>query len=333
MEEQCKCVGEGCQKETEEVEKEEEFQVELYLALENCNFSHRPEITLLVNGHPMLFLVDSGAERTVIRDIGGLPKSNKTINVLSASGKAQRNYISAPITMQNTINASSVLLEVVLSPQCPHNLLGRDALLALELAIVPTVNGCMEVRNHSVSKTTDTLVVEGRDPVHYYWTLDIPVNDPSDTAKTLLNLAKQHVDKNAQISRPDNLHVTLRYKRIPGPDDEYDKKVHKLGPQNITLTHFYFKDFTSFCDVQLTQTVTQIMPDPHRRHVSVSKSRDQKWSDLGMEVLKVRNAKWKDTENPKIQISPDTGYKRLLLNWKVNTQPNTRLGVKWEGEI
>lgn len=230
----------------------------------------RPEIVLQVDGKPMLFLVDSGAERTVIRDIKDVPVGSGSVRVLAANGKITRCSESKTVqfSLPENNEKPTVGLKVVLAPNCPHNLLGRDLLLLLGLSIGPGQDGVLVVREHIF----DCMIMEGDGVPHYWWSLDLPENDPGKTSRHLLKLAKKHTKrKDTTFMSEDQLHVTLRYKLRPGPDPIYDDAVHKLGPQTLTVTYLYFDGSNSLCDVELSSAAQRLMPKPFQRHISLGR--------------------------------------------------------------
>lgn len=226
---------------------------------------------LTVQGKPMLFFVDSGAERTVLKQIQGVPVSKQKIRVISANGRTMTNSISMPINFRLNNDEKPVQCAVVLSPECPHNLLGRDLILALELAVVPTSEGVLKVIKHDPYSPIQTLVVESNGAPHYWWSLDLPSNDPKRVAQSLVRMAEQRVTGKYDKIDAHNLHVTLWYKRTAGPDPQYDKEVKKLGPQNVHIPYVYWTEQTSFCDADISKEAASLMVEPNTRHISLTK--------------------------------------------------------------
>ncbi|XP_026209226.1 uncharacterized protein LOC113157825 [Anabas testudineus] len=153
---------------------------------------------LWVQGTKVQFLCDSGADRTMLRDrIPGVGSSKDKIMVRSANG--------------------------------------RDLMTKLKISIVPTSRGMVAM---SIQSVEDTFVAEGLE-VYYYWSLDLPNPDLAETGKHLLSMAMEDLESSVRADKldPDQNHVTLRYKKTPGSDVEYDKRINKLGPQKVTLSH------------------------------------------------------------------------------------------------
>lgn len=299
----------------------------MYLAIDQVDVKYRPEITLTVNGKPMIFLVDSGAERTVLRDTTDLPVGPKTIRVMSANGVVKVNNMSGQINFCLDEEDSGVTCSVVLAPECPHNLLGRDLILSLELAIVPTTEGTLKVIKHALnSLITDTMVVEAKDAPHYWWSLDLTTKDPAQISKLLIKEAVKKVSRDSDKMSSENLHVTLRYKKSSGPDEIYDTAVQNLGPQHLSITYLYYMGSTSFCDVEISPQASQLMPDRSRRHISLTKRKSQKWYELGRYASDVRYIDdWEDFGSKGEQKSKRTGWCRKRLNFRTSAQPAVHL--------
>lgn len=277
----------------------------------------------------MIFLVDSGAERTVLRDGKGIPLSKDTIKVLSANGRVTKSPISKPLTFElcdQDDQNEPVELKVVLAPECPHNLLGRDLILSMGLSIGPGPNNKLIVAKHRFYDA-QCLVMEGTGVPYYWWSLDLPVDDPGQIAKTLLTEIKTFTTGKPEFMDPSDLHVTLRFKCDPGPDPDYDKAIHKLGPQSVTLTYLYFdKKQSSFCDVTVPSAVRALMPLWYRRHVSLSKNPKHSWRSLGHERDTLsRVTDWEPTEDPRVQYSPTTKWYRKIINYRTTTTPASHL--------
>lgn len=103
---------------------------------------HKPEVNLLVNGAKITFLCDSGACKTVLRDsVPSLTASMDSILVRSANGQLQRKLISNSLHFKDIKNSRDIYAPVVISPQCPVNLLGRDLMSRLGISLQPVKGG------------------------------------------------------------------------------------------------------------------------------------------------------------------------------------------------
>ena len=95
--------------------------------------------------------------------IPGLIKSNKFILFKSANGKTDRENMSKPVSIKESDTAKAIKAPVVISPQCPTNLLERDLLKKLNIEVVPPQNG---MRAHR-SEDSDVYFDETAKPVYY----------------------------------------------------------------------------------------------------------------------------------------------------------------------
>ena len=92
-----------------------------------------PRVTLEVEGTPINFLVDTGAEFSVLKTpLGKLRKNEKTL-VIGATG--QKSY---PWTTTRTVDLgrNQVTHSFLVIPECPMPLLGRDLLTKLKAQII-----------------------------------------------------------------------------------------------------------------------------------------------------------------------------------------------------
>ena len=152
--------------------------------------------------------------------------------------------------MFDPVTNTTAYAQVVLASNCPFNLLGRDLMVKLNISIVPDGRGRMKAKQNGQSH--NVMVLDSDHSPHYSLTLDLPCNSPACTPEKLLEKAKQHVQSDSEFLSPPDLHVTLRYKRPPGPDPVYDKAIHKMGPQKLTITEIYHDERnTSFCIASL----------------------------------------------------------------------------------
>uniref|UniRef100_A0AAQ6AAX3 ribonuclease H n=1 Tax=Amphiprion ocellaris TaxID=80972 RepID=A0AAQ6AAX3_AMPOC len=99
---------------------------------------------LTINGKAYMFLCDSGACTTVVRQpFPGMKMSNKTIWVRSASGHVMKQRMTQPATIRDLDSGQETKISIMVDPSCPLNLLGRDLLTVLKIAIIPTADGGM----------------------------------------------------------------------------------------------------------------------------------------------------------------------------------------------
>uniref|UniRef100_A0A3B3DLR5 ribonuclease H n=1 Tax=Oryzias melastigma TaxID=30732 RepID=A0A3B3DLR5_ORYME len=134
------------------------------------------------------FLCDTGADKTVIRKpLPGIPHSSEMIYVKSANGIISSCPVTGPITVVDPHSGLKHTQSVILCPSCPVNLLGRDLMLKLHISVVSTDSGMMAIGQ---GEEVPTYISSGQEP-HYYWTLDFPQPDPTNTMTRLLQLADE----------------------------------------------------------------------------------------------------------------------------------------------
>lgn len=299
----------------------------IYLSMDKVDFKTKPQVTLQVNNQMTLFLADSGADRTVLKECQWYKQSSEKISVVSANGQIKVSPLSVPLHFQIQPNSEGVMCKAVLLDSCPHNLLGRDVLAGLGLAIVPLTNGSMGVVHSDYTNSDCALhVLESRDSPYYWWSLDIPSSDPSQTAKTLLSLADNCVRGGAVFMNHSNLHVTLRYNHAPGPDPRYDSAIHSLGPTLLTIPYLYFRDQTACTDVQIPEKAKMLMHDSETAHISLARDHTDQWNDLKYYLSQIKRiTDWFQTRDTKTDYSGSTGWYRLRLNMRVTATPSVHL--------
>lgn len=274
----------------------------------------KPEITLLVKGRPVTFLCDSGACRTVIIEGArlGINPGPKTILVRAANGKAISQPISYPIPIELEETSTEVMAPVVLFPQCPYNLLGRDLMTKLQLAIFPTRSGGMEARPCSEA---DVHVLEGEGEPMYEWCLELPSNDPGQIKSQIMQEAKT-----AGISHPTDtdLRVVIRQKGCPGPDEAFEEKFSKIGPTKVIVEEIIWDGKVVACLVTVPKEVP--LGTGEQAYIPLTLDKNQ------MITRMLRKAKYCDWQGEgKLKHSPTAGLDKKRLGWVVRTTPGRRL--------
>uniref|UniRef100_A0A3P8RS76 ribonuclease H n=1 Tax=Amphiprion percula TaxID=161767 RepID=A0A3P8RS76_AMPPE len=160
-----------------------------------------PHRVIIFNGKPYDCLCDTGACRTVLTSA---PPGYRT------SGKVE--------TQQHT------KLLILVDPNCPINLLGRDLMTQLKIAVVPTADGM------ATAVLTDQQVVEDVSLPHYYWTLDLSdrtIGDPGKLPTEKAHALNSRRTEETQYQSVKDMHVTFWYKHSPGPRQAQ----YKLSPE------------------------------------------------------------------------------------------------------
>lgn len=135
--------------------------IDLALQLEQ-----KPYLTLTVMGKIIKFLCDTGACRTAICADDAPPRiqsNGEKIIVRSASGHQFMERLSAPVILKHESSGGEATVPVLVSKLCPVNLLGRDVMTKLNVAVTPTERG---MKAYIVQ---DNMVVCGdREPCYWY---------------------------------------------------------------------------------------------------------------------------------------------------------------------
>lgn len=272
----------------------------------------------------MTMLCDTGACRTVLHEKPkGLKFSVDTVIVKSASGHTTVQPLTEPLTLEERKSGRKCKNQCIYDPSCPVNLLGRDSLEKLNIGVVPGENGMhaelMLCEEESTSQSP--FYCKGNGEPHYYWTLDLPPLEP------LRRLAERYLPPDSQQLACTDYHNTLRFKQSPGPDPPYDKEVHRLGPQRLTLQHLYVtKSGNAVCSV-IQNDNTQELNRMAKPHVSVARNNVTDWKILEYVLTQVERDRYKKTEDTHegwLQ-GRRTGCMRYTLGWVVTAKPATHL--------
>ena len=106
--------------------------------------THRPDeeptVTVAINDREYTFLIDTGATRSCIRE-RGLPLSNSSMDTQGFSGAVMRVPFTKPVEME--IGGRYVDGCLLVSPNAPANLLGRDLMAKLNMTIHFEEDGSM----------------------------------------------------------------------------------------------------------------------------------------------------------------------------------------------
>ncbi|XP_059848893.1 E3 ubiquitin-protein ligase Siah1 isoform X1 [Hypanus sabinus] len=126
-----------------------------------------PIVQVMLEGQLTPMMIDSGATYTCVQPQYALhlPMTGTFIKTVGFSGKTQLTQCTAPVQLR--MGNKGIVLLVLLSKGTPINLLGRDALLKLELKLECTRNGL------SVERAGAQLIVREDKAANVFWIGDI----------------------------------------------------------------------------------------------------------------------------------------------------------------
>ena len=238
-------------------------------------FKEKPYVVLRVGQTEVEFLCDTGACNTVLKTpIPDLRASHNTIWVKSADGQTHKEYISRPTTIKDIETGVTISASVVISPKCPINLLGRDLMTRLGIAIIPVKDGMRAYR----LKNVDSYVLQKDRQVYCSYDV-ISMKNPHVPSQLLQEAKKQLAYPEAEMSY-NQLHVTMNI--LMDPQDDYIESFLKNTPVTLTVTNMY-TDRRSFAAVTVLLPPTQnseykLFAVPH---ISLFKPNNITWADVG----------------------------------------------------
>lgn len=244
-----------------------------------------------------------------------------TIFVKSANGQIDQRPITKPLHVTDKGTGLTALSPIIFIENCPVNLLGRDLMSLLKLSLVPVTGGMRAVGPQQTVQDQIFVQASNGEP-YYFWALDMPTPDVSGTGEHLLKMITKTPKQ--ELMAPENLHVTLRYKRSPGPDREYDAKVSALGPQRVAYKAIYEDDKgNAVVTIQLPEPVNKVMLWGQYPHISLAKQSGTKWYQLGT-LAKIENddRDWEEDTGGWYKSGP---YRRKYLGFTVIMTPHTHL--------
>ena len=288
----------------------------------------KPELTLMLSGKPITFLCDTGACKTVVKDIEALTKSNKAVLVKSANGQLQRQPLSKPVELQCNETGSSAWIQVIMAPECPCNLLGRDAMAKLRIGVFPTSDGGMTAQKSDLVNVLLNDQCDGQ--TVYYWTLDVPSD--SSVGEELRTLATARALPGSDHRPASDMHIVLRSrsdthtgKDMSNSDLKYNDQLHNLGSQKVLFTSLYWKGGTCFCDVKMPSEIDCLIPWGAPPHVLLTKELGEAWSDLSEKVQNARSVTDWLLDTSDEYVSNSTGWRKRIVNLEAKCFPNTRM--------
>lgn len=283
----------------------------------------KPTIRLVVNGKDMEFLCDTGACRTTCREtIPGAGHSGDRVTVRDASGGLTSVPLSQSVHLRDP-EGRTAKLQIIMMKGCPVNLLGRDGLCQLGIALIPGQDGQLQVRRQGMQ--TNQFVVQGEPDLRYWYSLDLVSTGPGGLSKDLLRKAEEQNPTKGEQMPENGLHITMWYKTTPGGEEEYLKNLQRLRPIRVTLTAIYSDGKgNSAATATLPTAVKALFRGWRPPHVSLTRKPNTPWKQLGHLVERgLRATDWKPEGT--LERSDSTGLTRSRLSWSVLTDPAVHL--------
>lgn len=256
----------------------------------------KPLIVLQVNGKSVEFLCDSGADRTVIKQsFPGKEKSPEYVNVKSANGQLTSVSLSQPVTIVDEETGSEAKGPVILSPECPINLLGRDFLCKLRIAIIPTPEGGMKAVKIADGNAMQEENEEEKTACSYWWSLDATSPSEQRAGKDFIMTVKNKVGLGVTLMSEKQLHCTLKYSSTFDPI--YDHEVMELKHNPLKLGAIYvIEESWAGVKVQLERKASSLWsfnPFMTTPHISLAKPGEGSWQQVGAKILEAsQNTEW-----------------------------------------
>ncbi|KAJ0003146.1 hypothetical protein NQD34_018186 [Periophthalmus magnuspinnatus] len=88
--------------------------------------------------------------------------SGESMTVRAANGEMTHVSLTKPVMIQDP-KGKTIKLAVLYFPDCPLNLLGRDALVALGLVLIPDNTGNIQVKRMQEVQTNNLYVIHPND--------------------------------------------------------------------------------------------------------------------------------------------------------------------------
>ncbi len=223
------------------------------------------------------FLSDSGASRSSLRpcDLPRQPSlTEKTNESISASGHTIFERFTVPLNCE-TEGGRVLKHAFIYSPNCPVPLMGRDLMCKLNLTLVADSSG---VR---VTEEEQLCCLQTEPQWAYEWRI---LNN--DWAQMMCELAKNQTEpSNIEIMLPDNLHCTSHV--VVEPAKQYDKDwFNGEKEETLSLDKIFWTENVCAVSVCLTKKQFQfcLIAEDSVPHLSLSKAREQTWSEVGVFV-------------------------------------------------
>ncbi|XP_046904773.1 uncharacterized protein LOC124486931 isoform X2 [Hypomesus transpacificus] len=271
-----------------------------YLSYSSEAYKSFPQFTMMIAGRSITFLVDSGATNSVIKstEFPSSPKlSGRFVYSMGASGQVVKENLTVPLPC-NIPNGDPLKHSFLLSNLCPINLMGRDLMCRLGICLLSTPEG---IKVTELSEVFCTMALSSQTDLLYAY--QWKVTDPPKGGR-LLEIARSLVSSvHVDFMMPDDLHCTSHISI--GADTVYETGWFlAVKSESLQIVNLYYMDFCCVAEVLLKQEQSFFDVCDSTSHVSLVKSSDMSWRDLGPfldECLKVSD--WVSTPDPNVSYS------------------------------
>lgn len=282
-----------------------------------CSHTSSPTIILTVAGSDVEFLCDSGATRSCLNVLP--PKvrlSRDAISIRSANGELDRSRLTIPAAVTDPVTGLTTTQSLVYAPNCPMNLLGRDIMFALNIAVGPSEGSFQPIR-----RALDVLLGESEGPIQpfYFYTLDLDEsNGRGDSVVKYSNHKQSQVlGPRPKTRRPEQIHVTMKYVHDFFPEkDTYLPKLKECGCLKLHITHLLFDKQGHSCGLlRLPQCVDNLFQGVFP-HVSLTCPEKAFWTENAFMAKEgAKQTDWTPlTEHPEVLYSAASGlYQTQML--------------------
>ncbi|XP_077352255.1 uncharacterized protein LOC144001641 [Festucalex cinctus] len=276
-----------------------------------------PTVPVVIEGSEHDFMVDTGATYSCVGSSGlKLPLSGSSIKTIGFSGKTQLIPLTQPIPM--LVSGRKVVAPLLISDQTAINLLGRDILCALNANIMCTPDGIwVELPpKDSLPATTLMPLQAPREKQHYatVYSLLLAKTAPllSDW-KLWTEWIQKLLPHASKPSMPE--HCTLFFDELQNYKD-YEICWKEIMDNNCFYVHIvniYVGPQGAAAAITLPLRAAIWFQVPNSTpHMTLFVEKGHKSWELGpMVKAALQIIAWKDTDNPRVHISPDKQFIKI----------------------
>jgi len=280
----------------------------------------KPYRKIECNGKTVEFLCDTRACKTVLTQVP--PNTNfteETIMIKCANGKIARHRVTKNINMTDPETGRNCKIPVIIDPQCPVPLLGRDAMLALKLYVTP-VRGGMVAKALSDEDSEGVYNAQMTETIYFSYEVDTDVETWLKSKGSKTN--RPSTDQN------ERLHLTMR---VGGENDLQYVRAFLAHDRVKFRASYLLKDMAGNmwlqCDLEDTERPLFQVPNSVP-HVSIEKATKSEWKDMRPRAKRATMVTdWHPTPSfgdIEWETSGSTGLQRVHLKLTVLAEPKIR---------